>query len=183
MAEATTGEGHPWVQILIGMLHRPDIIFKMGLGDRLSTLLDEEGFLPIMVGYIKVDPRLMDLWRDLPCDMMSLMHHIIGASRLLAMMRDGHVDTYSSSSTHQMMIRVVILLLLHLLLYHLLLLIDSTNHLLITLYNFLLCLLLQILRQLTIRHLLLKIIPPLADCCRYYYHIKHWTTRYFIVVI
>jgi hypothetical protein len=81
------------------MWHRLDIRFGMELEDRLYTNLAKEGVVPMKVGDIKEGPRIMELWRDLPHDMMSLMHHIIGVSRLLSMRRDDHADIHTSSST------------------------------------------------------------------------------------
>jgi hypothetical protein len=44
---------------------------------------------------------LLDIWMDIPCDLMPLMHHIVGAPRLLAARRapdDRHKS--SSNVTH-----------------------------------------------------------------------------------
>jgi hypothetical protein len=52
----------------------------------------------VLMQYIRVDPMLLELWGKIMCDMMPLMHHIIRATRLLAMRRDIN-DTHSCSST------------------------------------------------------------------------------------
>jgi len=55
--------------------------------------LVEEGVCPEMVQDIREDPRLLKLSRELSHNMMSLMHHIGGATRLIEVRRDVHVDT------------------------------------------------------------------------------------------
>ena len=57
MHEVAAGQG-PRVQILGGMRHKPDTIFKLDLGDRLSALLTEVGFFPILMQYIKEYPMI-----------------------------------------------------------------------------------------------------------------------------
>jgi hypothetical protein len=52
-----------------------------------------------MIQGIKEVPTLLDIWREILCDLMSLMNHIIEASRLLAMRRDLDDRDNSSSST------------------------------------------------------------------------------------
>ena len=68
--------------------------FRMELGDQLSSLLVEEGVCPTMMHQIMEDPRLLDIWRDIPRDMMSFMRHFVGVVRILVMRRDAghHVD-------------------------------------------------------------------------------------------
>lgn len=99
MIDIATGEGHPQVQIPMGMRHRPYIRLRMELGDWLSTFLVEEGVFHAMVRDIKEDPTPLDLWRDLSHDMMSLMRRIVEVAKLLTGKRDGHSDTHTSSST------------------------------------------------------------------------------------
>lgn len=50
--------------------------------------------------HIRANPRLLKLFKDCLRDMMTLMHHIIGATKLLVAMRDaGHAtDTLHESS-------------------------------------------------------------------------------------
>ena len=63
----------------------------MELGDRLSSLLVEEGVRHVTMHQIREDPRLLELWKDMSRDMMSLMHHIVRVVRVLAVRRDaGH---------------------------------------------------------------------------------------------
>jgi hypothetical protein len=48
---------------------------------------------------IREDPILLNPWRDIPRDMISLVHHIIKATRIL-LARRVFDDTHSSSSTY-----------------------------------------------------------------------------------
>ena len=101
----------------MGMRHRVDIRFRMELGDQLCRLLVDEGVCPATIRDIQADHMLMNLWWDILHDMMSLMCHIIGASRLLAVRRDRHhgdAPHNKSDDDHG----GVIILVLHLLLLH-----------------------------------------------------------------
>jgi hypothetical protein len=66
----------------------------MEVCDRLSAILVGAGVRPVQMRDIRVESDLLQLWMDLPHDMTSLMHHIVGDSRLLVGMRD-----YMSSKT------------------------------------------------------------------------------------
>ena len=62
--------------------------------DQLSRLLVEEGVHPARARDIKENPRLLELFSDFLCDMMSLMCDFVGDTILLVVMRDGHaIDT------------------------------------------------------------------------------------------
>ena len=83
MVEGVEGEIPPQVQIPAGMPRKVDNHFRMELGDRPCGLFVDERVFPMMIRDIKADRVLVELWMDMPYDMMSLMHHIVEASRLL----------------------------------------------------------------------------------------------------
>lgn len=102
MGKAQEGEAHPQLWRAVDICaHRVGIIFRMDYYDRLSRLLVEEGFFPARDRNIKTYPRLLELLRDCPHDMMSLMCHIGRATRLLVTRRDvEHVTDTSHESSH-----------------------------------------------------------------------------------
>ena len=71
--------------------------------DRLARVLFEEGVRAARARDIKANRRFVDLYKDCPYEMMSLMRHIIRGSRVLTMMRDaGHAmaDTSDEGGNH-----------------------------------------------------------------------------------
>ena len=69
------------------MHRRPDTRFRLELGDQISTLLTKVGIFPDLMRDIREYPILLDIWRDMPHDLMPLMRHIVGAFRVLAARR------------------------------------------------------------------------------------------------
>jgi hypothetical protein len=97
MLEATTGQV-PQAHIPGSMRHRLDTRFRLELGDQLCALLVEVGVHPVMMQDIREYPMLLDIWREISCDMMPLMHYIVRSTRILAERRFFD-DTHSSSNT------------------------------------------------------------------------------------
>ena len=56
----------------------------MELDDQLCGILVEEGVRPTTMREIRVDVRVIKMWRGMARDMLTLMRHIIGATKLLA---------------------------------------------------------------------------------------------------
>jgi len=78
---------------------RPDIGFSMELDNQLSRLLVDARFHPAMDRDIRAYPRLLELWMELSRNMISLMHHIIKASRLILKLSKEHSHAaYTNSS-------------------------------------------------------------------------------------
>ena len=100
---AYQGDGPPRVQILADMRRRAEIRFRMELGDRLCRLMVDDGFCPVTIIEIQADRTLIELQRDMPCDMMSLMHHIVRDFRLLVArgyMHHGDARHKNTSNDH-----------------------------------------------------------------------------------
>lgn len=95
MGEAQEGEVYP--QGGVGIKGgRGGLRFQMHYYDRLAKVFVHEGFNPARARDINTDPSFMDLYRVYPHNMMSLIQHIIRASRVLATMRNvGHAMTYT----------------------------------------------------------------------------------------
>jgi hypothetical protein len=82
-----TGQG-PLVQIHEKMRGRLDTRFKLELGDRLYALLVEMGVYPVLMRDIRKNTILLELWREMSHNIMPLICHIVGATRLRATRRD-----------------------------------------------------------------------------------------------
>ena len=57
-----------------------DARYRMKLGDQLSALILEVGIRPAHYRDIEADDKLIQMWRDMPSDMYSLMRHVIGVT-------------------------------------------------------------------------------------------------------
>jgi len=78
--------------------HRASVKFMMEYCKQLSRFLVEMGVRPMMAQDIREYPRLLELLKDFPCDMMSLTRHIIRVIRLLVVRRDKHARYTHESS-------------------------------------------------------------------------------------
>jgi hypothetical protein len=96
MHEVAAGQV-PQVHIPGAMHCRTDTIFRLELGDRLSVLLTEVGVCPALLQDTREDPTLLDIWREMLRDLMTLVHHIVGDAKLLTARRDPD-DRHGSSS-------------------------------------------------------------------------------------
>ena len=64
-----------------------DSKYRMELGDQLTALIIEVGIRSANMRDIQADGRLLHMWRGMPCDMYSLVRHVIGATTLVKRLR------------------------------------------------------------------------------------------------
>ena len=57
-----------------------DARYRMELGDQLIALIVEAGIKPAHYRDIEADDRLLWKWRGMPCDMYSLMWHVVAVT-------------------------------------------------------------------------------------------------------
>ena len=57
-----------------------DTRYRMELGDQFIALIFEESIIHTHYRDIEVDDRLLQMWRGMPCDMYSLMRHVVGVT-------------------------------------------------------------------------------------------------------
>ena len=62
---------------------RTDRRVHIELEDCICALFSKEDVPHAHIREIKYDPDLFDIWRTLPCDMTTLMHHVVGALTLI----------------------------------------------------------------------------------------------------
>ena len=62
---------------------RPDCRVHIELEDHVYALFDREGMPRAHVRDIKDDPHLFHIWCTLPCEMMTLMCHVVSAMMLI----------------------------------------------------------------------------------------------------
>ena len=60
---------------------------RIELAECICALFAREDVPCEHVREIKDDPHLFDIWSTLPCDMMKLMHHVVGALMLIQILR------------------------------------------------------------------------------------------------
>ena len=72
---------------------KPDAKYKLNLTDRFCEMMNGHGGFPMLVHDIMQGPEITTIWREFHHDMSLLMHHIVGATRLITEFRDGHTSS------------------------------------------------------------------------------------------
>ena len=73
--EASAERPTPTGVLVHGRLN--DARYRMELGDQLSALIIEAGIGLAHYKDIEADDRPLQMWRGMPCDMYSLMQHVV----------------------------------------------------------------------------------------------------------
>jgi hypothetical protein len=69
--------------LIPAMQHRIEHRVHIELEDHVCALFSKEDLPHAHIREIKDDPHLFDIWSTLPCDMMTLMRHVVSSLTLI----------------------------------------------------------------------------------------------------